>query len=242
MVLFPRWILILPVVALPACSPRPDLPPAAAPATSDVTSKPSIEELRRRAEAGDHAAEWQLGSRYETGSGVPKDLPQSMMWYRRAAADGYAEAQNSLGSIAQAEHDYPTALAWYRKAADQGHATALNNLGYLYDLGLGVAQDRQHAFELYGQSADGGEPRAMLNIAVMYGAGQLGPKDLMKAYEWMLRARRFRGGCGRDAALDRRVDDGIHYVEQHLLAEQVERARDIAASWSPKRSCDMTTL
>ncbi len=58
---------------------------------------------------------------------------------------------------------------------------AINSLGQLYDLGLGIAQDRSKGFELYKRSADLGHARAMWNIANMYGAGQLGKVDLFSA-------------------------------------------------------------
>jgi uncharacterized membrane protein YedE/YeeE len=50
------------------------------------------------------------------------------VWYRRAALQGYAEAQFALGLLYEEGHgvtrDEREALAWYRKAADQGHPIA----------------------------------------------------------------------------------------------------------------------
>jgi TPR repeat protein len=54
-------------------------------------------------------------------------------WYRRAAEQGYPNAQNNLGvafndgrGVAQS---YDEAVKWLRLAAAQGLADALNNLG-----------------------------------------------------------------------------------------------------------------
>ena len=51
-----------------------------------------------------------------------------LVWFRRAANQGFAKAQFNLGlmyyngdGVAQ---DYKEAAAWFRKAADQGHADA----------------------------------------------------------------------------------------------------------------------
>ena len=36
---------------------------------------------------------------YATGEGVPRDLVEAVAWYRQAADQGWAEAQNALGSM-----------------------------------------------------------------------------------------------------------------------------------------------
>ena len=58
-----------------------------------------------------------------------------MAWYRKAAEQGDAGAQNNLGKcyhngqgVAQ---DYAQAVAWYRKAAEQGHAGAQEALNVI---------------------------------------------------------------------------------------------------------------
>ena len=226
-----RWALLALFTAIVGCSPGKQI-------SLDPAAKQAVEDLRQRAENGDPVAQWELGSRYDTGQGVPRDAAETEKWYRRAADSGYAEAQNSLGSTYQADRRYSEAVAWYQKAADQNHTLALNNLAYMYDLGLGVTQDRRHAFELYMKAADQGNPQAMFNIAVVYGAGQLGAEDLSQAYIWTLRAKRYRTNCfSRDAKLDRRVDGGIRYAEGKLSSAEQARARRIAADWSPAGVC-----
>ena len=64
------------------------------------------------------------------------DYAQAVYWYRKAADQGNAAAQNSLGfmyvngrgGLAQ---DDVQAVYWYRKAADQGNAEAQTNLGVM---------------------------------------------------------------------------------------------------------------
>ena len=164
---------------------------ALAPLFAFAQAMTSLDEMRQKAEAGDKEAQFRLGSAYDSGRGVPRDGAEAMKWYLRSAEAGYAEAQNSVGSGLQAEQRYEEARTWYERAAAQGHALAINNLGYLYDLGLGVKQDRQKGFELYSRAADLGWGEAMWNLANMYGAGQLGAKDLNMACVWTLRAVRF---------------------------------------------------
>ena len=54
------------------------------------------------------------------------------MWYRKAAEQGYADAQYNLGILYAngqgVTQDYAEAARWYRKAADQGDAIAQINL------------------------------------------------------------------------------------------------------------------
>src|SRR5689334_9494340 len=57
--------------------------------------KPALQELITRAKQGDVKAQFNLGWLYDAGSGVPKDLKQAVDWYRQAAAQGSAEAQNN---------------------------------------------------------------------------------------------------------------------------------------------------
>lgn len=144
--------------------------------------------LTARANGGDVDAQLRLAQMYDSGVGAPANAEEAEKWYRRAAETGSAEGQNGLGSGAQAKRRYEEARRWYELAAQQNHAMAIANLGALYDLGLGVPQDRKRGFDLYMRAADLGEPMAMWNLANMYGAGQLGAKDMVTACIWTRRA------------------------------------------------------
>lgn len=52
----------------------------------------ALDEVRRRAEAGDPAAEYLYGQHHERGDGVVRDLAAAQLWYDRAAAHGWADA------------------------------------------------------------------------------------------------------------------------------------------------------
>ena len=54
-------------------------------------------EWRPLAEQGDAQAQYNLGTMYETGKGVPGDDTEAVKWYRLAAEKGYLEAQLRLG-------------------------------------------------------------------------------------------------------------------------------------------------
>jgi hypothetical protein len=113
--------------------------------TEDCAYRQSDTEVLRlcrpRAENGDASAQYAIGFMYAQGRGVPQDNAEAIKWFRMAADQGYAHAQNSLGVRLEEAQDYVEAAKWYRKAADQGEAGAQHNLGAMYDRGQGVPQD-----------------------------------------------------------------------------------------------------
>ncbi|TCJ87307.1 tetratricopeptide repeat protein [Cocleimonas flava] len=68
--------------------------------------------------------QFEIGLRYEHGTGIEKNLKQAVKWYRRAAEQGHAKAQFNLASMYESgegvEKDLKLALKWYKKAAEQG--------------------------------------------------------------------------------------------------------------------------
>ena len=49
------------------------------------------------ANAGDATAQNRLGHAYFLGQGMPQDYAQAVAWYRKAAEQGYDDAQYNLG-------------------------------------------------------------------------------------------------------------------------------------------------
>ena len=80
-----------------------------------------LETLRKKAEAGDVAAQFNLGLLYDNGEGVRKNAAEAAKWVRKAAEQGYAKAQNSLGLMYAkgmgVPEDSVAAYAWYSVAA-----------------------------------------------------------------------------------------------------------------------------
>lgn len=108
----------------------------------------------------------------------------------------------------------------------------LLNLAYLYDLGLGVKQDRRRAFELYSRAADLGWAEAMWNIANMYGAGQLGQPDLVAACTWTVRTQRFADL--KHQALQAHIRRVVPQLERMLTSDQLATCRKDGESWMPQ--------
>jgi TPR repeat protein len=188
--------------------------------------------LITNADAGDKDAQFNVGTAYDFGNGAPHDGDKAIKYYRMAADQGLAEAQNSLGSIYQAEKNYVEAKSWYERAAAQNHPTATNSLGLLYDLGLGVPQDRNKGFEFYSRAADLGHARAMLNIANMYGAGQLGKVDLFSTCVWSVRAKKYANI--QDPELIQYLERVLPAIQKDLSGKDWGKCYEEANAWTPK--------
>ena len=99
------------------------------------------------------------------------DDAQAAYWWRKAAEQGNADAQNNLGTAYSdgrgVPQDFSQAAVWWRKAADQGDANAQYNLGVAYDQGQGVVQDHAQAAYWYRKAAKQGIAEALGNLGAM---------------------------------------------------------------------------
>lgn len=104
-----------------------------------------IEVEKYRAEQGDAKAQFALGMRYSDD-----DEEEAGKWIRKAAEQGYLEAQRTLAWMYSegrgVAYDNAEAVHWYRKAAEQGDANAQDNLSSAYANGKGVGQDGVTAY------------------------------------------------------------------------------------------------
>jgi TPR repeat protein len=132
-------------------------------------------QLRDRAEAGDPWAQLNLGAAYDHGlAGISRDPAQAVIWYRRAAEAGLAEAQfnlaHCLASGQGAPRDDAAAALWMQRAAEQGLADA----GFLYGVmlleGVGVAVDRAGARDWLRRAAAQGQADARALLRREFGA------------------------------------------------------------------------
>jgi TPR repeat protein len=179
------------VSAATAADPAPVDPSRLDASATDVTELP-FAALRELAEAGDAAAQTELGERYEDGRDVVQDYGVAVSWFRRAAEQGYAPGQAALGFMYErgrgVVQDSAEAARWYRRSAEQGNTRAQNNLGSSYATGLGVAQNDRAAVEWYRRAAEQGWPPAQRNLGEMYETGRGVTRDERQAASWYRRA------------------------------------------------------
>ena len=88
--------------------------------------------ISNAAQQGQAWAQADMGTAYELGIGVERDLAYAASWYEKSARQGYAGGQANLGVLygrgAGVKYDREKALYWLEKAAAQGNRTAKDNL------------------------------------------------------------------------------------------------------------------
>ena len=124
----------------------------------------AYKEIRPLAEQGDPRAQYNLGTMYLNGQGVPQDDFEAVNWFRKAADQGFAQAQVSLGKMyidgKGVVQDNSEAVNWYHKAAEQGYADAQHRLGVSYAMGIGFPKDIVQAFMWFDLAAMQGDSDA----------------------------------------------------------------------------------
>lgn len=111
--------------------------------------------LLARARGDDASSQMWLATAYEQGWFGKRNLAEALKWYKKSAANGNPDAQNSLGQMYEngegVKQSYVLAAKWYRKAAEHvpdlgGASQGRNNLGLLYLDGRGVPRDYVQAY------------------------------------------------------------------------------------------------
>jgi localization factor PodJL len=120
-----------------------------------------VQWLERAANQGLAPAQYRLGSLYEKGQGVKKDLEKARTLYLAAADKGNAKAVHNLAVLyaegIDGKPDYRTAAQWFRKAAERGVADSQYNLGILYARGIGVDQNLAESYKWFSLAAAQGD-------------------------------------------------------------------------------------
>ena len=113
------------------------------------------------------------------------DYANAAKSFIKAAEQGNAEAQFSLGNMYAEGHGVPQddqqAVSWFRKAAEQGFAPAQVNLGVMYAQGQGVERDLVEAhkwFNIAGGAVD--EDGVDLRLIV---EEQMSPEEISEAMQ-----------------------------------------------------------
>ena len=159
------------------------------------------------AEAGDAAAQYELGKYYRrkqrTLGGFPMinfslgpfqirqdslPEPEWMKQMRLSAEQGYAPAQYEMGVARMGLYfgvpgDGEDAVRYFRLAAEQGHAEAMLCLALCYVQGKGVKRDDAEAARFLQASAEKGNAQAMRLLAYAYAQGIGVERDDEKAAE-----------------------------------------------------------
>lgn len=135
--------------------------------------KANVEEafkwFRLAAEQGYATAQYNLGSLYYYGTGVPKDTQEALKWYRKAADQGFIQAQYFLGWLFSrgVEENFKESVLWFSKAAEQGDPEAQLSLGLMLLRGEDLNPDYVEAYKWINLSAAQGNTNAVKHRAKM---------------------------------------------------------------------------
>ncbi len=131
---------------------------------------PDLNSQRTAAEAGDSAAQFNMGNRYLSGDGVIADDFEAARWFRKAADQDNNNAQYNLGVMYMQGKgviaDLNEAINWFRRAADLGDPPAQFTLATLYANGKGVPQDPVQAHLWFTLAASSGDRAAAANLVL----------------------------------------------------------------------------
>ncbi|MGH8490685.1 MAG: tetratricopeptide repeat protein [Gammaproteobacteria bacterium] len=120
-----------------------------------LDSAAAIEACKKAIEVSPLARyQYQLGR----GSDKAEKYTEALDWYRKAADQGYAYAENALAGMYERgrgflQQDYAEAMKWYRMAADQGDARGRHSVGLMYRDHKGVPQDNEEASKWFRLAA-----------------------------------------------------------------------------------------
>ncbi len=106
---------------------------------------------------GHERAQFNLGSGYASGTGLPRDLKRAAYWWRLAALQGNTDALYNLGVLNYEgrgiERNVANAKHWWQRAARQGDPASMFRLGWLAATGDGEISDMAEARLWWEQSA-----------------------------------------------------------------------------------------
>lgn len=119
---------------------------------ADVKTE-KLQAILTQAKKGDAAAQSQLGHIYRGDYGDPKNLEESLRWFKAAALQGNTVGENGYGWALEnglaTDRNEREAVDWYRKAAAKNDIWALNRVGSCYLQGIGVDANREEARQYF---------------------------------------------------------------------------------------------
>ena len=120
---------------------------------------------------GHERAQYNLGSGYASGTGLPRDFERAAYWWRQAALQGNTDALYNLGVLNYEgrgmKRDVVKAKLWWRRAALQGDAASMFRLGWLAATGDGEISDMAEARIWWQQSASLGFAPAIKALEIL---------------------------------------------------------------------------
>jgi len=175
------------------------------------------------AEIGDADSQYLVGTLFDEGRGVRGDARRAAEWYRLAAKQGHAPAENNLGLlIAKGEvaGTHAEAAALFAEAVESDFAPAECNLGLMHLLGVGVDKDLERAHDLLFLAARQGDMQAERLLGTVYDRGLGVEPSPGRARMWYRRA-------AEQGSATARLQLGLLYLE----GRGVPASESLALRW-----------
>ncbi|MDO5296381.1 MAG: tetratricopeptide repeat protein [bacterium] len=107
---------------------------------------------------------------------------EKMMWLRKAAERGHANAQRDLAYCLSKQKDFKQAVHWYLKGAEQGDKDCQRHLIHYYISTCGMDNGlRQQVLSFYRQGAEKGDVKCLYQLGLCYQFGDGLPQDTGQA-------------------------------------------------------------
>jgi len=133
-----------------------------------------------------------LGTCYDFGQGVAKNIRAAVACYQSAADQGHPVAAYNLALAYRdgkgLRKNLKNAVQWLRRAALKGDADAQRDLGYCLHEGNGTSKNFSEAARWYRKAALQGDSKAQFNLALCYRQGKGVPKNDPQAVHWLKKA------------------------------------------------------
>lgn len=189
-IITPQAAPAVPAPMVRAAAPSPQIPdgdPAAQLQLPDNASA-ELRDLARKAIAGDANAEYEIGTVFAQGVGVPQSYEHAAYWYRRAADQGKADAAYAFGFLWEqglgVPRDAREAMTWFRRASVTGNPRGAYEVGRLYEAGeLGPPNPVMAAgwYRIAAKAGDEQGKQALARLQAALNAGRLAPAQTTAA-------------------------------------------------------------
>jgi hypothetical protein len=152
----------------------------------------NIATIRVQAEKGLASSQYNLGRMYELGIKVPIDKTQALAWYKKAALQGYPDAEYRLaiallyGSAAM--RDERRGKKWLAAAAKHDHPVAKNLFANFVDESGARHHNTSIVVNWYMERALAGEAEAALRLGRIFEHGWGATVNTREARSWYKRA------------------------------------------------------
>jgi TPR repeat protein len=127
-------------------------------------------------------AQCRLGYHYANGVVVPKDLRESIKWYKKSADNGFAESQCRLANIYETQSRLEDAIKYWTMSCEQGYSAAIFSLAEQYFFVPSIYNPAE-AVKWYKRNIGFGDLDAAYIYAFILQHGHCGvPQDIPEAF------------------------------------------------------------